>query len=104
MDLIELLTALERLRRATTGSARRTNPCSCSGCSLGFSRALLAQGLTARATQGLDCFTRPEAARSRPGHCAPGFDVRVFIDMLRHIAALRAFFQHWITDLDLGEH
>ena len=44
-----------------------------------------------------------------------GFDVRVFIDMLRHlarygdvdlalgdvdIAALRAFFQQWITELE----
>jgi hypothetical protein len=47
-----------------------------------------------------------------------GFDVRVFIDMLSHlardsdvdlalgevdIAALRAFFQHWMTELDLSE-
>jgi hypothetical protein len=47
-----------------------------------------------------------------------GFDVRVFMDMLRHldrygdvdlalgdvdVAALRAFFQQWITELDLGE-
>ena len=46
-----------------------------------------------------------------------GFDVRVFVDMLRHLArysdvdlalgdvdivALRAFFQQWITELDLG--
>jgi hypothetical protein len=48
-----------------------------------------------------------------------GFDVPVFIDMLRHlarygvvdlalgdvdIAALRAFFQQWITELDRSEH
>jgi hypothetical protein len=49
----------------------------------------------------------------------PGFDVRVFIDVVRHlarycdvdralgdvdVAALRAFFQRWITELDLGGH
>jgi hypothetical protein len=48
-----------------------------------------------------------------------GFDVPVFIDMLKHLArygdvdlalvdvdidALRVFFQQWITELDLGEH
>jgi hypothetical protein len=48
-----------------------------------------------------------------------GFDVRVFVDMLRHLArygdvdlalgdvdivALRAFFQQWMTELDLGAH
>jgi hypothetical protein len=47
-----------------------------------------------------------------------GFDVRVFIDMLRHLArygdvdlalgevdidALRAFFRQWITELDLSD-
>jgi len=48
-----------------------------------------------------------------------GFDVPVFVDMLRHLArygvvdlalgdvdivALRAFFQQWITELDRSEH
>lgn len=48
-----------------------------------------------------------------------GFDLGVFADMLKHvaryadvdlslgdvdIAALRAFFQHWIAELNLGEH